>query len=527
MTTSAQIPDRRPDQGFTLVEVLLTVVMMGLVTAVIAAAIIVVFRSQDGVVSSAAESHDTRQIVSYLPLDIESGPRRAEAYRAAIVAGSPSGAERGSGCDEVGNENVLRIDVTDRRLDEVDRRIAYRVVPTATKARIDRYVCVFDEDTSTWTTESTLNVADSLDPDASPIAEAEIVVANPAAAPAEQIVSNVVVRYVQRGGDEAIVAAPREEQPLANDGICDQEPLSAAQNMATFFERDVTLNNTEVKGALYVGGTLTFHDSNVAQAVPPSPTPPVPGDLGLLAGSVNWAGSTGTLDVKPDRGLIVEDNVYYVVPQSGSQSVVESATSAATPEIVLGSGAVITPGDISAPVVAPVDAFTALRACSDRLAGLPDSCNNGTCADHVGVSGSIGDHLRFTLNTAGIANVLNITESTLLQLQSESIDFTTGITPDADHPLIINVASSPGGVVSFEPPDLQGAGASASYVLWNFPNAGTVNLLSGDRLYGTILAPYGHVNSDTDVEGGVIARSFVINDSTLHDVRYFEGTLDW
>ena len=525
--TASTIPDEaRPrDRGFTLVEVLLTVVMMGLVTAVIAAAIIVVFRSQDGVVSSTAESHDTRQIVSYVPLDIASGPRRAEAYRAGIVAGSPSGADRGTGCDEAGNENVLRIDVTDRRLDEVDRRIAYRVVPTTDQARIDRYVCIYDEDSASWTTESVLNVADALDPDASPIAEAEVVVSNPGDPLAQQIVSNVVVRYVQRGDAESITAAPREEQPLSNDGVCDKEPLEAAQNMATFFERDVTLNNTEVKGALYVGGILTFHNSNVAQAVPPSPTPPVPSDLGLLAGSVNWAGSTGVLDVKPQRGLIIEDNGYHVVPQSGARWVVASPTSGNSPRIVLGSGAVITPGAAD-PVVPPVDAFTTLRACSDRLAGLPDSCNNGTCADHVGVSGSIGSNLRFTL-TDGIANVLNITEATLMQLQSEGLDFTTGRTPRADRPLIINVASAPGGTVTFEPPDLQGAGTSASFVLWNFPNAGTVNLLSGDRLYGTILAPYGHVNSDTDVEGGVIARSFVINDSTLHDVRYFEGTLDW
>ena len=526
MSEKTPTPVRGTDRGLTLVEVVLAVVMMGIVTAVIAAAIVVVFRSQDGVVSSTAESHDTRQIVSYLPLDIVSGPRRAEAYRAAIIAGAPSGAARGSGCDEAGNENVLRIDVTDRRLDEVDRRIAYRVVAGTTHARIDRYVCVYDDGSGTWSTESVLNVADSLDPAGSPIAEAEIVVSNPGDALAQQIVSNVVVRYGQRGDTESIVAAPREEQPLANDGVCDREPLAAAQNMATFFERDVTLNNTEVKGAMYVGGTLTFNNSNVAQAVPPDPAPPVPSDLGLLAGSVNWAGSTGVLDVKPQRGLVIEDNIYHAVPQSGSQWVVESSTSGATPRIALGSGAAITPGDTSNPVVSPVDAFTALRACSDRLAGLPDSCNNGTCADHVTVSGSIGSNLRFTL-TDGVANALNITESTLLQLQSESIDFTNGRRPTADRPLIINVASAPGGTVTFEPPDLQGAGTSASYVLWNFPNAGTVNLLSGDRLYGTILAPYGHVNSDTDVEGGVIARTFVINNSTLHDVRYFEGTLDW
>ena len=79
---------RRSDRGFTFVEMLITVTLIALVAAVVSAAVIVILRSQDGVVASTAESHDTRQVVSYLPLDIESGPSRADAYRAA-TGGDP------------------------------------------------------------------------------------------------------------------------------------------------------------------------------------------------------------------------------------------------------------------------------------------------------------------------------------------------------------------------------------------------------------------------------------------------------
>lgn len=518
------------DRGMTLIELIVTVSLIGLVTTVIAAAIIVVFRTEDGVIASTAESHDTQQVVSYLPLDIESGPRRASSYRATIggAVGDP-----GSGCEETGTQNVLRIDVTDRRLDNVDKRIAYRVVTTADETRLDRYEC--REDTSVtpsvWIADSVVNVADFLDPDAMPVAESEIFLVNPSETdPNRQVVSRIEVRYVQRGKIESINAAPREEQQLSVDGVCAQDPLEAAQNMAMFFERDVTLNNSVGKGALYVGGTLTFNNSEVAQAVPPAPTAPVPADTGLLARSIDWAGSTGSLEVKQQRGVVIEDGVFSVSASSGLQRIIAGPSAPATPEITAASSASVAGGS-GTPIVNASEAFQRLRACSDRLAALPGSCDNGNCAKHVDtINNTSWSTIRLDL-VDGLANVLNISEAQLAALQDETISFVSGRTPTADRPLIINVKSVIGGTVSFRAPGLQGGGASAEYVLWNFPNASAVNLLdgtsSGRRLYGTLFAPYADVTSDEDIEGGVVASTVVINNSTLHDVRYFRGTLDW
>lgn len=527
MTTSftpSTLPTRQGgDVGLTLVELVVTVVLVALVSSVIAASVIVIFRSEDGVIASTSESHDTQQVVSYLPLDIESGPRRASAYQATI-GGAPG--DDGTGCDETGNENVLMIKVTDRRLGAVDKRIAYRVVATANQARLDRYECRLDTSVTpfVWVTDNIVNVADYLDPSVTPIVRSEIILVNPAETdPDRQIVSRVILTYVQRGDTESIVAAPREEAQLSSDGVCTQEPLAAARNMAAFFERDVTLNNADVKGAMYVGGTLTFHGSAVAQAVPPAPTPPVPNDTGLLAGSINWAGSTGVLDVRPHRRVIIEDNNYAV---TSSTQIRATSTAPSTPRIDKGSAAVVQAGS-GTPIVTANVAFAKLRACADRLAGLPGSCDNGNCATHVAVTGTNYSNVRFTL-TDGLANVLNIDEAILAQLSPETIQFTTGRTPTAVRPLIINVKSALGGTVTFEPPDLQGGGGSADYVLWNFPNASRVVIVaSTDRMYGTIMAPYADVVSNADIEGGVIASTVVINNSTLHDVRYFQGQLAW
>lgn len=521
--------DMTRDRGLTLVELVVTVVMISLVTTVIAASVIVIFRSQDGVVASTAESHDTGQVVSYLPHDIESGPSRADAYRATI-GGDPS--DSGSGCDPVGIDNVLRIDVTNRRNDQIDKRIAYRIVSGSTEARIDRYECTFDG--TIWVADAVVNVADYLDPTATPVAEAEIFVSNPAAPVADQEVIGVELRYVQRGETESIVAAPREEQPLGNSGLCGADPLAAARNMASFVEGDVELHGTAVKSTLFVGGTLTFHGGTVAQAVPDTPVAPVPSDIGLIAGSIDWANSTGTFEVKSSKDVIIEDGNYHWATSSGTTKVTETSTSG-SPLIELGSdGLAIPPGAL--PVITAGDAFAELRACSDRLAGLPNSCNSGACAVHVQLptdySGTDTDAGNTRLDlTDDKANAFNIDESNLADLQTIQLQFAPGDEPDVATPLIINVSSVIGGTVSFIPPTLQGSGANSVYVIWNFPNASVVELLapaSGSiELRGSLLAPYSRVMSEVSIQGGVIANRFEMFGSSLNDVRSFQGELSW
>ena len=521
--------DATRDRGLTLVELVVTVVMISLVTTVIAASIIIIFRSQDGVVAATAESHDTGQVVSYLPHDIESGPSRADAYRATI-GGDPG--DSGSGCDPVGIDNVLRIDVTNRRNDQIDKRIAYRIVSGSAQSRIDRYECTFDG--SNWIEDAVVNVADYLDPTAAPVAEAEIFVSNPAAAPADQEVIGVELRYVQRGETESIVAAPREEQPLGSSGLCGTDPLAAALNMASFVEGDVELHGTAVKSTLFVGGTLTFHGGTVGQSVPDVPVPPVPSDIGLIAGSIDWANSSGALEVKSSKDVIIEDGNYHWVPSGGTSSVTAAATSS-SPSVSLGNGGVaIAPA--ASPVIVAGDAFAELRACSDRLAGLPNSCNNGACAVHTqlpaGYGGTDTDAGNTKLDlTVGKANAFNIDESNLADLQAIQLDFAPGDQPDVATPLIINVASAIGGTVSFIPPTLQGSGANSVYVIWNFPNASVVELLAPPtgsiELRGSLLAPYSRVMSEVSIQGGVIANQFEMFGSSLNDVRSFQGELDW
>lgn len=519
----------RRDNGFTLVEVIVTVVVMGLMSSVIAAAIIVILRNSDGVVASTSESHDTQQIVSYVPLDIASGPSRADAYRA---TSGGAGGDRGSGCSDLGNDNVLRIDVTDRRLTVVDRRIAYQVVPTGATARIDRIVCEFDG--TTWNPTSALNVADALDGTASPIAEATVIVANPGDPIVNQQVTGVEVRYTQRGDVETIRAAPREELPLSSSGACGSDPLSATKNIDTFIEGDVHLDGTAVKSSLYVGGALSFQNSpDVAQSN--ANLPNLGGgspynNVGLFAGGVDWAGSSGTLRVRSGTDAIIQDG-NYVGGTSGPIS-----ESGGMPQVSLqgAGGEFIPPVGTDLPVP-PGAAFIELRSCSDRLAALPDSCNNGGCATHVGLPAGYlgtaaagGPQLNLTL-VSGKVNVLNLEEANLLDLESIQLDFPPSQI-SANTPVVINVGSQIGGTITFNPPTLVGIGSSSVHVIWNFPNASFINVVpgsGGSTVDGTIMAPYSVVNSTISIKGGVVANEFIMSGASLNDSFSFDGVFQW
>ncbi len=518
------------DRGLTLVELIVTIALLGLLATVIAAAITVIFRSEGGVARLTAESHDTQQVVSYLPLDVESGPSRASAYRA-TSGGQPG--DRGSGCADVGNDNILRIDITDRRLDLVDRRVAYQLITSGTTARIDRFVCEFDG--SNWNSVSEVNVADALDTSASPIASATVRVSNPAAAPTDQQVVAVDLAYAQAGTTESVTAAPREEKPLSTSGLCGTDPLSATRNIDTFVEGDVHLNGTAVKSALFIGGALSFEGNpEVAQA---SPNPPDLGtgspfnNTGLMAGTVAWSSSSQRLRVRAGMDVVIQDNGYGAsslpsgpVSQSGSQ-----------PEIqLMGSGGSVIPGVGTELPVPAGAAFIKLRACSDRLAQLPDSCNNGGCSDHValppgypGTAAAPGPQLALGL-TVGVANVFNIDEVNLLNLQNIQLNVGSS-TISQTTPLVINVGSAVGGTINFKPPTIAGSGSTAIHVIWNFPNAKFVNLTGGggDQLRGTIMAPYSRVTSTITIEGGVIANSFIMSGPSLNDVRSFYGVFGW
>jgi LPXTG-motif cell wall-anchored protein len=109
---------------------------------------------------------------------------------------------------------------------------------------------------------------------------------------------------------------------------------------------------------------------------------------------------------------------------------------------------------------------------------------------------------------------VNVWNTTLAQLNA--IQNLNGSAPSSSAPLIINVTDA--GSLNWSPGSyaaLQNAvPAGASYVLWNFPNATSLNLTGGNALYGDLLAPNASVVDalgGANINGQVIAANFVHN----------------
>lgn len=121
----------RSDDGFTLIELLIVIVILGVITAAIAASIITGLRQTKGVQDRISESHDMELLSTYLVPDIESS--------SAFVATC--------GFPPAGSTTVLALHWTDPGAnpsvsDDLSRDVVYRVVGSGSSRRLLRYACV-------------------------------------------------------------------------------------------------------------------------------------------------------------------------------------------------------------------------------------------------------------------------------------------------------------------------------------------------------------------------------------------------
>lgn len=509
------------DRGLSLVEVVISAAIMGMLSVLVVGAVTVVFRSQSGITNTTASSHDLQQAVNFFYRDVQSGPVEVSAYRLAGGA-DPTG----SGCDDAGDDNVLRFDTN-------ERRVAYRLATDGSSAELDRIVCTHDG--SSWVEESDVNIADALT-----LADGDPVTVDLIASiddPTE--VDRVVLSFASLvGGDGEISAAPRAQAaaaaPSPISGECDDNPLAAAENFQTFVQGDMHVDGSQVKQSLAVGGALSF-DGNVAVGQnlnQPGEYPTTTGldNAALLVGSIDWAstGSNASLTVHSGGDAAIADFSGSEVGRQGQNFLVyESGDSNRRPDIkVQNGGAVLT----ASSWIDFDEAFASLRECSILLAGLPAGCS---CSGHVGLTNVNGNAYEGTSNNSSIklvltdntVNAFNLAESNLDDLTDIKWD---GVFPSSTAPLIINVATAEN--ATFTPPQIQGAGSTASSIIWNFPNVtGTLRISGGggDGLWGSVLAPLATVESEVKVEGGIIAKSFVFDGSSVNPSRSFEGLVPW
>jgi len=512
-------PDTHRDSGFTLTEVIVTVVLTGILASVIAAAVIVVLRSEDGVARTVGESHDLQQAVNYFPDDVGVAPTDQSAYR---TTGAPS-------CGSGGH--VLSIDYPS------GDSVSYLTVETGSVLRLDRVEC------RSGVTTAETNVADLLDRESPSPASAALTVT-------DGQVAAVTLQLVRAGGRATeVVAIPRASEELADaytvGGACSStDPLEETMGFLTFVEGAATLSgSTQVYKAIGIGGVLTFHGAQVASHGGNDTYRPA--SVGIYADSVDWANSSGQLVVNgsPNGHVVLTGEVEGVditTKKNGSITYIRQLGSTGQPEIKAQQGQLKQPNP--GHTVAFPAAFTELRACSEAMAQLPNGCDG--CAAHVvplHVNSSSTTRIEYAGTgdlkldlTPGVTNVLNIGERRLRAIGAVTPAY-LDVDPRQVDSLVINVIDddpsndtvSPDGepvsVVRLDQP-LRFQNHTTK-VLWNFAGIDRVELPNG--IWGTVFAPFGHASVGNNVQGNLVASTVEVTGGVINEARSFEGVVRW
>lgn len=507
-------PSTRIDTGFTLVEVIVTTTMIGLVAVVIAASITVVFRTERPVNSLIGESHDIQQAVNYFHEDVESGPGLVADW---VVSGTT-----GSGCQDAGTDNVFRYDVIDE-LGDPERRVAYRLAPTTIGARLDRYDCEFVGGTPTPVV--VINIADRLDTSAGPAVVVNVVPepvdADPLTPPDTDPsrVDRVTMEFAQTIAEGEFAATPRAGADVAaGDGPCGADPLEAAVGYGAFVETETDIfdfvdgTDLDIKGSLATGGALGW-DGVVKAADTDSNNAYGFSNVGVYAGSINWPVATSTnslLTTAPAGNVnIVIGGSYYQVTSGGTKNLHESALDL--------DPTLTTKGSVDNPAAIPLDfgvQFDQLKSCSNALAGLPDNGDAvfaqawSDSAGTIPYTGSGDLYVEFN-GAAATTQVLNVRETTLANITSITKiagSFANG------KPLVINIIEDPldgddDVLFNLSATSWEAVVGDLKFVIYNFPNTiGTVTFPNG--VSGTVFAPYSEVNTHQGVKAAVVARKW-------------------
>jgi choice-of-anchor A domain-containing protein len=296
-------------------------------------------------------------------------------------------------------------------------------------------------------------------------------------------------------------------------------PVAGGEGFLILVDDDTILGGDSADGGIAMGGDLTlagaFEIRQPASGGFIAPGDSAPTSL-LVGGQVDWPASSPSAVLRllsSGYAKIADLSATFVRSTDNNNAAVNTrilnvnTNYDATPRIELTTTQ--SAASVGADPGLDVDGlFGDFRARSAQLATCPATVNlTDANGNPLTAPYAPGTQAYFTLEP-GRTNVLNIRAEDLNALSV----LTFRSQPTAATPLLINVdTTGVGGVYAWDSPNMAGIGGpQAQYVLFNFPDATSVQHMSGDSIQGTVYAP-GATFIDTtssNVQGNIVAREY-------------------
>ncbi|MHB0756631.1 collagen-binding domain-containing protein, partial [Polaribacter sp. M15] len=310
---------------------------------------------------------------------------------------------------------------------------------------------------------------------------------------------------------------------------CDRtSPTAPALDFNVFTLNSLSLQTNETEGSVATGGDLTLLGNyqvatNDAGTFQVNNTP-----IGLLVGGkINYQ-SGNSLQVNQNSYVKIGNNqgstVWYKDQNNAYSNIriTPSSNYNSSPRIQLQTNANnLNVSEANNPVFESnlIDFVTAFQTLETNATTLSQNANNAQLTNPNGQSisnTSLPNQVK--INLQGGVNYLNVTGTDL-----NNVDvFTYNTAPSATKILVVNVNAP--GTFNWDVWNQSGVGQqNAPYVIYNFYNTTTLNIVGSSTIVGSVLAPFANINktvNQSNLEGQVIGLSFNHAGGEVHSANF-------
>ena len=315
--------------------------------------------------------------------------------------------------------------------------------------------------------------------------------------------TTVVIRYtIAADGDCA--ASSDDVTFTVTEGGCNQSPTDAALGFNVFTLEGLQLSTNETEGSVATGGDLTISGNYQITTNDPGSFQVNNVTVGLVVG--------GKVNYQSGNSLQINQNTYVKIGESnGSVVWYKDQNNAFSPIRVTKNSSYN-----SSPRISLQANANQLNVSSTNLSQYANNAQltnpNGQPISNTNLPNQVKINLQ-----AGV-NYLNVTGS---DLNNVSV-FTYNNKPSATNILVINVDAA--GSFDWSVWNQAGVGQQdAPYIIYNFYNTTTLNVVGNSTVVGSLFAPFADINktvNQSNIEGQVIGKSFNHAGGEVHSANF-------